>query len=61
MTRLALEVIGGLVITLGLCGLCYFSARTFRFRRRASKQLRLTREMRRAFEDEHPLVSPRAS
>ena len=50
MTYFAIEVIGGFAIALSLGVLCCFLARMLKVQHRANKQLRLTREMRRAFE-----------
>jgi hypothetical protein len=52
MTYFAIEVIGGFAIALSLTALCWLLARAFRIQRRASTQLRMTREMRRAFEED---------
>jgi len=52
MIYFTLQVMGGFAIAVVLGALCYLSARTLRLQRRASRQLRLSREMRRTFEDE---------
>lgn len=52
MTYFTIEAIGGFAIALSLGVLCCLLARMFKVQRRANKQLRLTREMRRAFEDQ---------
>ncbi|SEB01644.1 hypothetical protein [Variovorax sp. YR216] len=52
MTYFAIEVVGGFAIALSLGVLCWLLARALKVQHRANKQLRLTREMRRAFEDE---------
>lgn len=52
MTYFALQVVGGIAVAMALGALCYLLARTLRLQCRASRQLRLTREMRCTFEDE---------
>ncbi|MBB3178810.1 hypothetical protein [Variovorax sp. Sphag1AA] len=52
MTYFVIEAIGSFAIALSFGALCCLLVRALKVRRRASKQLRMTREMRRAFEDE---------
>ena len=52
MTHFTLQVMGGFAIAVVLGVLFYLLARTLRLQRRASRQSRLSREMRHTFEDE---------
>jgi len=52
VTQLTLQMMGGFAIAVVLGALFYLVARTLRVQRRASRQSRLSREMRHTFEDE---------